>query len=155
MYDAEKVAQRVPAHITLLVPFVPADRVDEGALRTARSHFAEILSFDAELAAVGRFEEHVWLSPAPRECFVELISATWERFPEYPPYGGDFAGHDPVPHLTVGGSTATTTIDELVAAAERELAPHLPLAFHVDAASLLVEQSDHSWRATERFRFAR
>ncbi len=143
----------MPAHITLLVPFVPADRVDERALAAARSHFAEILSFDAELAAVGRFAEHVWLSPAPGERFVELISATWERFPQYPPYGGDFEGHDPVPHLTVGVSTATTTIDELFAAAERELAPHLPLAFHVDAAWLLIEQPDHGWRATERFRF--
>ncbi len=154
IYDAEKVAMRVPAHITLLYPFVLAARIDERLLGAVRSHFAGITEFEAELVAVGRFDEHVWLAPAPSERFVELVSATWARFPECAPYDGQFEGHDPVPHLTVGGSNPTTTLDELVAAAERELAPRLPLTFHVDAAWLLVEQSDLSWRATERFPFA-
>ena len=150
-YAAASVAEAIPAHITLLFPFVEAGRVDDALRALVEAHFAAALPFAAELSSVGRFEAYVWLVPEPRERFVELVTATWSRFPECPPYGGDFA--EIVPHLTVGGATEEVTTDEIVAAAGEELAPRLPLPFVADAAWLLVEQVDRTWVADERFPF--
>ena len=31
------------------------------------------------------------LLPRPRSRFVDLLDATYARFPDFPPYGGEFA----------------------------------------------------------------
>jgi 2'-5' RNA ligase len=148
----ESVAKRIPPHITLLFPFAPATSVDTALLDEVRSHFAEIGPFDGQLDGVRRFEEHVWLAPTPHQRFVEIVLATTSRFPSFSPYAGQFGDGDPIPHLTVG-ATDGTSIDALVATAERELAPQLPIRFRVEAAWLIVELPDDSWRPTERFPF--
>lgn len=129
------------------MPYVMVNRLDSAAVGAARSHFLRSSSFDAELVAVGSFTEHVWLAPEPRQAFVDLIRATCQRFPESD-YGSRFP--NPVPHLTVGQVSRDTSIDELVGAAERDLAPILPIRFRVDAATLLEEQPDGSWATRER-----
>jgi 2'-5' RNA ligase len=151
-FAAESVARRIPPHVTLLFPFAALTLVDEQLRARVRAHFAAVQAFDAELNGVDRFDGHVWLAPAPRERFVELVTATCSRFPEFPPYGGDFDA--PAPHLTVGASSADSTVDEIARAAEAELAPRLPVGFRADAAWLLVEQEDGTWAADERFPFA-
>ena len=150
-YAAASVAKAIPAHITLLFPFVEAGRVDDALRALVAAHFAAARPFAAELSSVGRFEGYVWLAPEPRERFVALATATWSRFPGCPPYGGEFA--EVMPHLTVGEATDEFATDEIVAAAEEELAPRLPLPFAADAAWLLLEQVDGTWVADERFSF--
>jgi 2'-5' RNA ligase len=146
------VAKRIPPHVTLLFPFAPAVRVD-GVLRTTlRAHFARLRAFDGELERIDRFDGHVWLAPGPSERFVEAVAATCARFPELPPYGGEFT--EVVPHLTIGSATSEVPTEEIAAAADAELAPHLPVAVRVDAAWLLVEHEDGTWAADERFPFA-
>lgn len=150
-YAAESVAKRIPAHITLLIPYVAAASLDADSVSAAREHFAGVAPFDAALVEIGCFAEHVWLAPSPREVFVELISSTCRRFPDSP-YGDAFP--NPVPHLTVGQAGPGGSVAEIARAAEVELAPRLPVAFRVDAAWLLVEQDDRTWVASERFGFA-
>lgn len=150
-YAAESVARRIPAHITLLIPYVAAARLDDLAVSEAREHFGSAAPFDAALVEIGRFTEHVWLAPSPSDAFVELIRSTCRRFPESP-YGEAFPS--PVPHLTVGQASPSASVGEIARAAEVELAPRLPVGFRVDAAWLLVEQGDGTWVATERFAFA-
>jgi 2'-5' RNA ligase len=152
-YAAESVATRIPAHVTLLFPFVDAERVDATLRVVVRQHFAARSAFDARLDGIGRFDGHVWLVPVPRERFVDLVRVTCDRFPECAPYGRSFS--KPVPHLTVGAATPERSTDEIARAAEAELAPRLPLPFRVDAAWLLVEQADGTWVADERFPFER
>jgi len=135
--------------VTLLFPFVPAARVDETRRGEARAPFTAIDPFDAELDAIGRFDGHVWLAPTPRPRFVELVTATYSRFPEFPPYGGGFA--EPVPHLTIGAASPDAPVDEIARVAGVELASALPIRFRADAAWLLVEQEDGTWVADERF----
>ena len=150
-YAAESLAKRIPAHITLLIPYVAASRLDDVAVSSAREHFGSFAPLDAELVEVGRFTEHVWLAPSPREPFVGLIQDTCRRFPESP-YGETFP--NPVPHLTVGQATPSLSAEEIARTAEEELGPQLPVAFRVDAAWLLVEQEDGTWIADERLPFA-
>ena len=150
-YAVESVARRLPAHITLLLPYVAAAGLDDVAVSDAREHFARIAAFDAALVEAGSFTEHVWLAPLPSDAFVELIQLTCSRFPESP-YGQAFP--KPVPHLTVGQASAAASVEEIAQAAEEELVPRLPIAFRVDAAWLLIEQGDGTWVAAERFTFA-
>jgi len=90
-------ARGVPAHITILFPFLPPERIDEEALRAL---FASREAFDFVLDRVERFEEGpVWLHPEPSEPFAALTSLVWSVWPDHPPYEG---AHDVViPHLTV------------------------------------------------------
>lgn len=136
------VARRLPAHITLLYPFVDADAVDEGLRAALGSLYAGAEPFPFELARVGAFEAHVWLAPEPRERFVELIRRTWGCFPDSRPYGAAVADSEPVPHLTVGEGA---DVEALRAEAERELGPALPIACTADSVTLLEEQPDGTW----------
>lgn len=149
-YAATSVARRIPAHITLLIPFVPAVDLDEGAVAAARDHFAATRPIDGALVSIGSFPEHVWLAPSPREAFAELIRKTCGRFPESP-YGREFP--DPVPHLTIGQADDEVTVEEIVRAAEREIAPRLPVRFRAASAWLLVEQVEGAWAREVEFPF--
>jgi 2'-5' RNA ligase len=139
----DPAAERIPAHVTILVPFVPAISLDERAVDGARAHFAELPAFDAALTGISTFDAHVWLSPEPTARFVELINATYARFPAFPPYGGVFL--EPVPHLTIGQADGARTLAEIRSAADAEIAHRLPVSFRVDMVSLFVEQGDARW----------
>jgi hypothetical protein len=48
-HDARMVVRRMPAHVTVLFPWVPQSELESG-LRTARELFAALPTFDAALA---------------------------------------------------------------------------------------------------------
>jgi 2'-5' RNA ligase len=63
-------AQRgVPAHITLLYPFAPTERVDDELLSQLRKLFVAEAAISFELARVARFPEVAWLAAEPSEPF--------------------------------------------------------------------------------------
>jgi 2'-5' RNA ligase len=147
-FHADAVARRIVPHVTVLFPFVPAVRVDDALRGEVASFFAGQPPFDASLDAVRTFDEHVWLAPAPREHFLELIRGTCERFPQLPPYEGL---HDaPEPHLTIGAATVSETVETILEAA-RALEPALPMSFRVEAVWLLEELHDGTWALATRF----
>jgi len=126
----------VPAHVTVLFPFLRPGRLDEGALARLREAAAGVAPFRFELAEVGRFPQTVYLIPVPAEPFVALTRRVWDRFPERPPYAGKHPGI--VPHLTV-----TTTSDEAtLARAAADAASALPIAARAETLQLLQE-GDH------------
>lgn len=141
--------RRLPPHVTVLFPIVTTPGADREAQRAA-ALARRFSAFPARLERVGRFPGHVWLAPEPRHRFVRLLAATWRAFPEFPPYG--LVELEPAPHLTVGAAGDGPELDAVHARAREELAPALPLAFHVAALSLLVEQADGTWAECARFR---
>jgi 2'-5' RNA ligase len=92
-------AQGVPAHITLLYPFLAPQRITSAALEPVAALAAATAPFDFALARGGRFPGVFFLAPDPAEPFVALTRALQRRFPDHPPYGGAF--DTIVPHLTV------------------------------------------------------
>ena len=103
--SAESVLQEsacepgIPAHITLLYPFIAGRAIDADTEAMLASLLLEIPAFDFALSGIGRFPGVVYLAPEPAECFVALIETLVARWPEQQPYGGD---HDEIiPHLTV------------------------------------------------------
>ena len=68
----------VPAHITVLFPFVTSSRIDEDALAHV---FAPFAAFDFALDRVERWDDGiVWLHPEPSQPFEELTAAVWKRW---------------------------------------------------------------------------
>ena len=137
----------VPAHITILYPFVPTEKVDETLLDQLRELFAAEVPISFELARVARFPEVAWLAPEPSQPFSALVELVAARFPDYPPYEG---AHDEViPHLTVaeGGPDLQDRV-------EAAIADHLPISAHASAVAFLFEGDDGLWSEAHRFPLA-
>jgi 2'-5' RNA ligase len=140
----------VPAHVTVLYPFVPPDRIGRDTHDALRELVTSMTPFPAELRAVDAFgdDDVVYLAPEPAAAFRALTVAVWARFPAHPPYEGRF--DDLVPHLTVADAAAGPGRD-LRREVDGALASHLPLPFRVTALSLFVS-SGGRWSSTARFR---
>jgi 2'-5' RNA ligase len=111
-------ARGVPAHITVLFPFLDTEELDEGAIADLIAGFP---AFDFELDRVEHFPDGTtWLHPSPSLPFVDLTAAVWQRWPERPPYEGI---HDEViPHLTLSDSAPIEAQFELpISARAREV----------------------------------
>jgi len=138
-FDAKAVATGIPLHITLLFPF----GLGEGGLEEV---FAPWSPLRISLTRVEVFPEAaVWLAPEPVEELRRRILELYARYPQYPPYGGEFP--DPTPHATVG--QPADVADAVRAAAE----PLLPIELEVGAATLMEEVAPDCWRAGPSFPF--
>jgi 2'-5' RNA ligase len=92
----------VPAHLTVLYPFLPPAEISEPLLASLRRLFARFTAFEFTLDRVGWFgDEVVWLGPSDPAPFLALASAACTSFPSCLPYGGQHAGLRQ-PHLTIG-----------------------------------------------------
>lgn len=130
----------VPAHVTVLYPFVPPAEVDQDVCEAVAGVIERFTAFDFTLGEVRRFPGGVvYLSPEPAEPFVEITDALVRRWPDHPPYGGAYA--DVVPHLTVaaanGGADTSTLLTELNGG--------LPIRARADAVWLMEGQHDDRW----------
>lgn len=116
-------AAGVPAHITVLFPFVSPARIGNTALNRLRALFCAHQPFDFRLIGIKQFPGVIYLAPVPADPFRSLTLAVWAAFPECPPYEGKHV--DIVPHLTVGSATDEQVLagmtQDLAAAAERVL----------------------------------
>src|SRR5450432_2499221 len=92
---------RVPAHITVLFPFVPVSDLNT-ACRRLRELCASVPTFDVTLNGYGQFPTVVYLKPANPEPIKALFQLVHAQFPTYPPYQGMFGSDDITPHMTVG-----------------------------------------------------
>jgi 2'-5' RNA ligase superfamily len=127
----EAARDGVPAHITVLYPFLPPAEIGESVLVSLGRLLAELAAFEFTLDRVGWFgEEVVWLGlrdPAP---FTALTDLVFTAFPSCPPYGGQHP--EVIPHLTIGHAV---TPRALRAAAE-SVCPCLPI--HAAAAEVIL-----------------
>src|SRR5262245_49753370 len=89
----------VPAHVTVLYPFMDPALMNSVVLAQAAEAIAGVRGFDFSLERVERFPGVAYLAPEPSAAFVRLTNMLASRFPDCPPYGGRFG--TVVPHLTV------------------------------------------------------
>ena len=142
-------ATRIPAHVTILFPFIPPARItaeDEAALAEV---VAGIEPFAFRLARTGRFGEAVlYLAPEPVVAIVAMTEAVFARFPEHPPYG--WAHSDIVPHLTVAHCGDPSTCDDprVLDEVEAAVLPSLPI--EARATEVLLMEGNGSWRVRSR-----
>jgi 2'-5' RNA ligase len=139
-------AAGVPAHVTLLYPFVPSEALDDGVRAEVGRIIASQSAFPFVLAHAGRWPGVVYVAPEPAAPFTRLIERLAAAYPEYPPYGGAHAIADIVPHLTVAQSDRTDYLD----AAAHALPGLLPVRDVCREAWLIARDAGERWRTVWR-----
>ncbi|MEU7385069.1 MULTISPECIES: 2'-5' RNA ligase family protein [unclassified Streptomyces] len=139
----------VPAHVTVLYPFVAPDRITESVIDDVRACLVTVPTFTCMFSHVGWFgQDVVWLAPDPDASFRALTEVVVRRFPECLPYRG--AHPDPTPHLTVG-STRLADLDGMQRAAT-DLRAKLPIHARIDCVRLIAgADTPGSWRTVSEF----
>jgi hypothetical protein len=141
----------VPAHVTVLYPFLDPDAaMAEAASSTVRRAVASVPAFECAFERTAWFGQDVlWLAPVPTGPFVALTRAVWGAFPQTPPYAGAY-GDDVVPHLTVGELGNGTA--ERLRGAEADVRQSLPVTTRIDRVWLIAgSDQPASWRLAEVF----
>ncbi len=137
----------VPAHITVLYPFLVPEALDQPNIDELAAIFAGVAPFPFTLVNVARFPDVVYLAPQPTEPFSRLTAAIATRWSQNPPYGGIY--DEIVPHLTVA-HTADSSIFENI---RREIGPKLPISCVARQAWLMASRGD-DWVVERRFPFS-
>lgn len=137
----------VPAHVTVLFPFVPPPDIDASVLERLAAAVASVPSAGVVFARTGWFGDDVlWLAPEPPTVFTALTEAVVAAFPGWSPYGGEF--DEVVPHLTVGHGVAVSDLRD----AEEAVRSVLPIRGEVATAELWCGREEPaSWARVRSF----
>lgn len=139
----------VPAHITVLYPFVPVRELESDVIDAVAKTVATISPFDFELTAVRTFPNAVWLLPAPEAPFIEVTQLLAAQFPECPPYGGQFS--DVQPHLTIGKAAEVADVAPLAQTIRTAVRGALPIRCRARTLSLFAHHDDERWERLAAF----
>ncbi|WP_225834423.1 2'-5' RNA ligase family protein [Streptomyces sp. NK08204] len=134
----------VPAHVTVLFPFLDESRID-GVVRAAITGIVgRHRSFEVRFEHCGRFPGVLYLVPDPDTPFRRLTQAVTQQWPQCPPFAGQF--DDIVPHLTVAQGQESAVLDEVAA----DLRDRLPVVARVSSVDLMVH-SGVRWQRRASF----
>ena len=126
----------VPAHITILFPFMPPETIDQAALARLGELFAHVSRFRFVLDRTDWFGDDVlWLGPGDARPFRALTQRVFGAYPAYPPFEGQF--DDVVPHLTIGQGQPLNALRS----AEVSVQACLPIEASADGVTLMTQQS--------------
>jgi 2'-5' RNA ligase len=137
--------RNVPAHVTILYPFMAPERVDAEVLASLREVVSGVRRFDYRLSETRRFPVALYLEPQPDIHFSALTSGIWRAFPDFPPFEGKFP--TVVPHVTVAHGD-----EPLLCEIEVELRIALGGGVRAHCQEvLLIENSSGRWEEMHRF----
>ena len=136
----------LPAHLTLLSPFVPAGQLD-AALRTKLAAIiGRHLAFDYHLIGPKASSDTIYAGLDSERPFLDLQRDLAAAFPDYPIYGGHDA--EVIPHVTVSGREAV--FDKRILA---DFAWHaLPTRRRAHAVEVIARGRLGRWATFWRFR---
>jgi 2'-5' RNA ligase len=124
-------AAGVPAHVTIIYPFLSGKGIDEDVVGEVRRLVARHPSFTVTFTGCGRFPDVLFVVPDPDDPFRALTTEVFGRWPEAPPYGGLIT--DPVPHLTITHGASSKDAAE----AELDVRARLPFTSPIQQAWLI------------------
>ena len=132
-YEHDPVAAAgVPAHVTLIVPWLPPDEITPADLAELDEELSDVKAFDFELSHVDWFGRRVlWIAPRPAGPFLEMTSRLAERF-STPPWDDEF--DEVIPHLTVAHASDGVELVPIAA----DLAGRLPLSCRAEEVWVMV-----------------
>ena len=138
--------RNVPAHVTVLYPFMAPEQIDGSVLDRLRDIARGVPCFDYRMQRTQRFPVAIYLDPEPGASFAALTDAVFRAFPDHPPFEGKFA--TVVPHVTVAHGD-----EPLLCEIEIELRIALP-ATGIAARChelVLIENSSGRWQPMHVF----
>jgi hypothetical protein len=132
----------MPAHVTLLYPFLPPLDIDVEVLTRLETIVCRHQQFTVRFLQAAWFgDEVLWLSPNPDLSFRRLTADLFAGFPQTPPYGGSIT--DPTPHLTVADGASVHIMKEV----ESIVVAKLPIKAMFDFVSVMVGSPElRSWK---------
>ena len=139
----------IPAHVTVLFPFVHPKELSTEILDILDAHFSRISTFNVVFDSTAWFEDRVvYLEPKPEQQFRTMAKQLLSVFPSCIPYGGKFA--DPIPHLTLGDGAPL----ESLLKAEEDVRASFPIETQAKEAWLMTGgMGPSSWSLRQRFPF--
>jgi 2'-5' RNA ligase len=138
--------RNVPAHVTILYPFMAPALVTDDVRARLRQVAAAVPRFSYRMARTERFPVAIYLVPDPAQPYSALIDGVFGEFPDYPPFEGKF--DTVVPHITVAHGD-----EPLLCEIELELRIALPgagVAARCDEL-VLIENSSGRWEQMDVF----
>lgn len=146
-YDPS-AAVGVPAHVTVLYPFKPPTEITADVIGQLEELFSNIRYFECAFRESRLLPRVLYLAPVPDAPFKKMTEAVSERFPETPPYAGQFA--DIIPHLTVAQEDDPERLTAIVAEFDKAARHALPIEAIVSEIVLLDNESGR-WQVRHRF----
>jgi hypothetical protein len=139
----------LPAHVSLLYPFLPVEQLDEHVTESLARIFETCIPFDLSFVHCVQKSGFLFLPPEPVIECRRLASALRRQWPDLVPYGGRF-GPDPDPHLTI----AMCADEARAASIQAETQDRLPVAARMEHAWLVAFEDQWTVRRTFAFRGA-
>lgn len=125
-------AAGVPAHVTLVVPWLPPDEITPAELDELADELSEVKAFEFDLTHVDWFGRRVlWAAPEPARIFLELTRRVAERFGT-PPWDDEF--DEVIPHLTIAHASDGVELVPIAA----DVAGRLPLRCRAEEVWVMV-----------------
>jgi 2'-5' RNA ligase len=140
-------ADGVPAHLTLLYPFVEPESLTAETRRTLARVVRQHAPFDYALRRMAKWPDTVYVAVDPAVPFVRLHRNLQDAFPAYPIYGRA-APFRFVPHVTVAEGPAVA--DPAVGGDAGWAA--LPRSRKATAIEVIASGADGRWRTVWRIR---
>jgi 2'-5' RNA ligase len=137
----------VPAHLTLLYPFVDPTALTPAIRRTLTNVAGRHVPFPYALRAKAVWPDTVYVAVEPAAPFVRLQRDLQAAFPAYPIYRRD-ASFRFVPHVTVAEGTA---VGDPAVGADRGWRA-LPRSREATAIEVIATGPDGRWRTVWRIR---
>jgi 2'-5' RNA ligase len=131
---AYDLPRRLPAHITVLYPFVPVPALPD-AVSTLRELCADVPPFSVTLDGYGAFPGVLYMNVMPNPALAHLMQQVGAAFPKCIPYDGMFDAH-PVPHVTIGVFSSQAKQNTA------DLPPYPAQTFPVDRVSVAIGDDD-------------
>ena len=105
----------VPAHITLLYPWMPPGRIDETILAELATVFAGYPAFEFTLDLGWFGQEVLLLVPKDPTPFIDITKAIMRKWPEFKYYNGEYSDIEPHVTLAYGNESSLSEVAAEVA----------------------------------------
>lgn len=145
-------AEGIPAHITVLYPFLISDRIDKDLIDELRHLFFLHSCFYFSLVETRRFPDTLFLAPAPEAPFKELTQAVVGRYPETEPYGG--MHQEIIPHLTIAQLNDPLRLNKIENEFNHDARKELPIHSRAERV-WLMEKQEGVWKQKALFELNR
>lgn len=147
-YEYDPVAAAgVPAHVTLVVPWLPPAEITAADLTELEEELVDFHAFDFSLARVDWFGRRVlWVAPEPAEPFLKLTHRLAARF-NTPPWDDEF--DEVVPHLTVAHASDGVELVPIAA----DVSTRLPVTCRAEEVWVMTGGGGR-WELRHRIRLA-
>lgn len=140
----------VPAHLTMLYPFIEPARLGPSVRRRLMTVAAATQPFDYRLLGSATWPDTVYVAVDPVEPFIDLQRRLGAAFPDFPIYGTD-PGFEFVPHVTIAEGPPIDDDATLEDPAWRSL----PRPARATAIEVIARPTDAPWRTIWRLPLGR